>query len=419
VIPPEQLAGALERLDPRERELLALSLRRRVPDDALARVYDVGTQEVARRRAAAIERLAEELGAQRGEDLGAVLQALLDEGTWTAVDPLSSNGDADADAEAEPAPDTEPATAAVAVEEAPPVVPVPSEPVLEMLAAREGVRGPDGDAEPGPPSGRRRRPVVAAVLAGVAAAVIGGAAAFVGFSEWGDGGGAGAAAGPDDGTRHFIPDLGGPIEAPFPSEPQSLTCYSTAFVNRTTTLYREPGGSVRIRLSPKTEWGSPRVLGVVRRRGDWISVQAPELGNGEVAWMPARQARLDCVPWSLHADLSQRTLEVRRDGEAVRSFEIAIGRKGNPTPEGRFSITDKLRVTDEGSPYGCCVLAVTGHQTRLPASWPGGDRLAMHATRELSSLGRPSSLGCLRVTSQQARWLIRTMPLGAPLFVQA
>ncbi len=83
VIPPEQLAGALERLDPRERELLALSLRRRVPDDALARVYDVDPHEVARRRAGAIERLADELGAQRGEDLGAVLQALLDEGTWT------------------------------------------------------------------------------------------------------------------------------------------------------------------------------------------------------------------------------------------------------------------------------------------------------------------------------------------------
>src|SRR5215216_5154627 len=86
VIPPEQLAGALERLDPRDRELLALSLRRRVPDEALARVYDVDSQEVARRRAGAIERLADELGAQRGEDLGAVLQALLDEGTWSAAE---------------------------------------------------------------------------------------------------------------------------------------------------------------------------------------------------------------------------------------------------------------------------------------------------------------------------------------------
>jgi hypothetical protein len=35
---PEQLAAALDRLDPRDRELLTLSLGRRVPDESLARV---------------------------------------------------------------------------------------------------------------------------------------------------------------------------------------------------------------------------------------------------------------------------------------------------------------------------------------------------------------------------------------------
>jgi hypothetical protein len=422
VIEPEQLAGALERLDPRERELLALSLRRRVPDESLAHVYDVDPQEVARRRAGAIERLADELGAQRGEDLGAVLQALLDEGTWSAVDaePVAvAAAEGDGEPEPEPEPESTPQVEDAHGNGQPPVVPVPSEPVLEMLAAREGVRGP-GDEPATPEEGAgRRAPYVAMLLASFVAAVIGGAAAFVGLSEWGEDSGTSAAQSSDDGTRHFIPTLGGPLEAPFPSEPQPISCYSTALVSRETLLYREPGGRRRIRLSPKTEWGSPRILGVVRRRGDWVAVQAPELGNGELAWMPANRARLDCVRWSLHADLSSRRLSVRRDGKVVRSFEIAIGRKGNPTPKGRFSVTDKLKVTDPGSPYGCCVLALSGHQTHLPASWPGGDRLAIHATRELSSIGRPASLGCMRVTSVQARWLIRNMPLGAPVFVKA
>jgi hypothetical protein len=210
VIPPEQLAGALERLDPRERELLALSLRRRVPDEALARVYDVVPQEVARRRAAATERLADELGAQRGEDLGAVLQALLDEGSWTASQEVEAAGNGDAPEEAEAATEVdldiadaasadaasagtasaESATAdsgdvqAVVAEddedEEPPVVPVPSEPVLEMLAAREGVRGPGVD-EPADGERDERRGVVAIAVASFVAAVIGGAAAFVGL----------------------------------------------------------------------------------------------------------------------------------------------------------------------------------------------------------------------------------------------
>jgi hypothetical protein len=289
-----------------------------------------------------------------------------------------------------------------------------------MLAAREGIRGP----EPEGMLPRRRHPrrgsLVGAVAGSFVAAILGGAAAIIGWSEWGgDAGSNSVAQTPDGGTRHFIPALGGPLEAPFPSEPQSMSCYSTAYVNGPTTLYDEPGGDVRIRVSAKTEWGSDRVFGVTRRRGDWIAVQAPELENDEVAWMPARSAALDCVRWSLHADLSKRQLFVRRDGRTVRKFAMAIGRRRNPTPEGRFSVTDKLRVTDKGSPYGCCVLAVTGHQRNLPASWPGGDRLAVHATRELSSIGAPQTLGCLRVTEDQARWLIRTIPLGAPLFVRS
>jgi hypothetical protein len=487
VIPPEQLAGALERLDPRERELLALSLRRRVPDDALARVYDVGTQEVARRRAAAIESLADELGAQRGEDLGAVLQALLDESAWRAAEPsgngegaegavaeaegavaeaedavaeeedvpaeaegglaapaVSGNGgpteaesgNGDGEQTEEPQPEDEPHAAPVAVEEeaaapaeqaAPedvareaPVVPVPTEPVLEMLAAREGVRGPD--AEPPREGGGDRRAVVAAAVASFVAAVIGGAAAFVGLSEWGgDAAGTGKAAArqASAGTKNFVPQLGGPFEAPFPTEPQPISCSSIAYANGRTTLYRKPGGRTRIKLGPRTEWGSPRIFGVVRRRGDWVSVQAPELDNGEVAWMPQSEARVDCVHWAMRVDRSRRRLYVQHNGKTVRRFVIAVGRQGNATPRGRFSVTDKLRVTDRGSPYGCCVLALSGHQTHLPPNWPGGDRLAIHATTELSSIGRAASLGCMRVTSAQARWLIKTIPLGTPLYVKA
>jgi hypothetical protein len=284
-----------------------------------------------------------------------------------------------------------------------------------MLAAREGL--------PAPAEGvGRRGTVVAFFLGSFTAALIGGAAAFVGLSEWGDDGGTSRAAQPPvggEGTKHFVPQLGGPFEAPFPSEPQPISCYSTAYAAGKSTLYTEPGGRVRIRLPARTEWGSPRVFGVVRHRGDWVAVQAPELGNGEVAWMQSNRARIDCVRWSMRADLSRRRLYVEHNGKTARRFTIAIGRKGNPTPKGRFSVTDKLRVTDRKSPYGCCVLALTGHQTRLPASWPGGDRLAVHATKELSTLGEPASLGCMRITSAQARWLIRTIPLGAPIFVRS
>jgi L,D-transpeptidase catalytic domain len=447
MIRPEQLAEALQRLDPRDREILSLSLHRRVPDDALALMYDYEPAEVSRRRAAAIERLADDLRVERGEDLGSVLKALLEPDTWSGIEPAPGREFAVAE-EPEPSPPPtpiaadaggsgEPVPAPVPLRPVPrpapepePEAPPPSlppltavkdpepipeprsdEPVLDMLADGRGGQGP----------GRRVR-TGALTLAALGAAALVGAAAIMAATQLSGGGG--SSDGPrslreDDGTRNFVPAKGGPLEAPFASDPHSSNCYSTAYLRGSTVLFREPGGEPRLRITRQTEWGSPRVLGVVGQRGDWLGVQASELKNGEVAWIPRERASVDCVRWSLHADLSKHELFVRKDGHTVRKFEIAIGAPGHTTPLGRFSVTDKLNVTDRDSPYGCCVLALTGHQTHLPEDWPGGDRLAVHATADLSSIGKAVSLGCMRVRSEEARWLISRMPLGAPVFIRS
>src|SRR3954453_12710724 len=103
MIDHEQLAAALQRLDPPEREVLYLSLCKRVPASALGAVLGCDTPDVARRRAAAIDRLADDLGVQRGEDLGHMLRALLEQETWEALEVA----DAEAAAAAEEAPPAE------------------------------------------------------------------------------------------------------------------------------------------------------------------------------------------------------------------------------------------------------------------------------------------------------------------------
>jgi hypothetical protein len=215
-----------------------------------------------------------------------------------------------------------------------------------------------------------------------------------------------------------------PVGSDRPSSPsvakrRQTPCYPSAHVRRKTALFKAPDGRRRLTLTPRTEWGSPRILGVVKRRPGWLGVQTAELDNGEVGWLPRSRARLLCSRWSLHTDLSERVISVRRDGKVVRRLRTAIGRAENPTPRGRFSVTDKLRVTDPGSPYGCCVLALTGHQTNLPYGWPGGDRLAVHSTADTASIGQAASSGCMRIDAGQARWLVNTIPIGAPIFVRA
>src|SRR3954463_8193598 len=84
MIDHEQLAEALHRLDAREREVLHLSLRRRGPDVALGEVLGGDAQDVARRRAAAIDRLAEDMTGQRGGGPGTKPNALRGAGSWDA-----------------------------------------------------------------------------------------------------------------------------------------------------------------------------------------------------------------------------------------------------------------------------------------------------------------------------------------------
>ncbi len=64
-------------------------------------------------------------------------------------------------------------------------------------------------------------------------------------------------------------------------------------------------------------------------------------------------------------------------------------------------------------------MALSGHQTKLLPGWPGGDRLAIHATPNPETVGQPASLGCMRAHDADIRVLMRRVPLGAPVVVVA
>jgi lipoprotein-anchoring transpeptidase ErfK/SrfK len=204
-------------------------------------------------------------------------------------------------------------------------------------------------------------------------------------------------------------------EASAPERPAGR--WLTARVLEPARLRSAPGGRRLERVKPRTEFGSPKVLAVTRRRGEWLEVLAPERPNHRRGWIRASAVRLGGVDVSLHVDRSKRVLILRRDGRAVRRVPVAVGRPGTPTPTGRFAVTDRLRTGRADSPYGCCALALSGHQTRLLPGWPGGDRLAIHATPQAETIGQAASLGCLRAPTMAMRKLLREVPLGAPVFV--
>jgi L,D-transpeptidase catalytic domain len=180
-----------------------------------------------------------------------------------------------------------------------------------------------------------------------------------------------------------------------------------------------PDGRVLETVGDTTEFGSARAFWIARVRGDWLGVPAAELANGELAWIEDDRDALELFEtrYSIAADVSDRELELRHGRRVLDRFPVTVGSPSSPTPLGRYSITDALAGPGVGPYYGCCVLALTGHQPRLPADWIGGDRIAIHGTP--GSVGGASSAGCLRASDPDLVSLFARVPLGAPVFIRA
>jgi hypothetical protein len=182
-------------------------------------------------------------------------------------------------------------------------------------------------------------------------------------------------------------------------------------------LRRRPGGAALATVSARTEYGSLQTVGIARTRGNWVAVISTALPNGVLGWVPRKELSLHPVSWSISISLSAHELVLSRDGVVMRRVPVGVGAAGSPTPAGRYVVTDHIDpAAYNTSAYGCCILALSGHQPHPPTGWnPNRDwRLAIHG-------GAPGavSAGCVHADETTLRYLMRMTPLGTPVTVQA
>jgi len=206
----------------------------------------------------------------------------------------------------------------------------------------------------------------------------------------------------------------GPAQPPV--RPNSPT-FVTAYLPKGGSLHAQPGGRRIASLGPTTSFGSPQVLAVVKRQGAWLNVISSKLANNRTGWVRRQGTRLGETTWQLRLDRSRRRLTVLKAGKVVLRTPVAVGRPGTPTPLGTFAVTDKLRLKSY-SPYGCCVLALSGKQETKLDNWSGGDRLALHATTDESAIGQAVSHGCIRAPTAVMKRLLPEIPLGTRMIVR-
>jgi lipoprotein-anchoring transpeptidase ErfK/SrfK len=184
-------------------------------------------------------------------------------------------------------------------------------------------------------------------------------------------------------------------------------------------MHVRPGGKLLFRVLPKTIYGRRLILSITHRRGAWAAVPTFLVPNGRRAWVHVdrRTFVVRRTRWRLSADLSARTVTVLHGDERVRTVRVAIGAASTPTPPGTYAITDKLKGRPFGSSFGCCIIALSGHQPKIRTGSVDG-RLAIHGTDRPDLVGARASQGCLRARDADVRWIMRTVPVGTQVTIR-
>ena len=208
------------------------------------------------------------------------------------------------------------------------------------------------------------------------------------------------------------------VPAPKPPPGPSFDIASV-WPGRHVVIRDAPRGRAITRVGARTEFGLPRTFSIAGRSGDWLGVHSPELANGQVGWIrdDREDVQLYSTAYWLQVDLSSRRIGLRYGRRLLERIPVTIGAAGTETPTGDYAVTDVLAGSEIPSYYGCCILALTGHQTNLPAGWIGGDRIAIHGS--VGPVGGAASHGCLRASNSDLVQLVARIPLGTPVFIRA
>ena len=231
----------------------------------------------------------------------------------------------------------------------------------------------------------------------------------------------------------LTPAPGGPAGTPVP-DPQAgrATVLSDerrrstwAYVEVPTTARAGPRASARAvkRLRTYTSDGTPELvlalaLGREADGSEWVKVRLPMRPNNRTGWV-RRDAlgTFRLVTTAFVIDRRRLRARLYRDGRRVWQARIGIGKRGAPTPAGRFYVRERLVPARRDTIYGVFAFGLSAYSPTL-TDWPGGGVIGVHGTNRPEILPGRVSHGCVRVPNPRISKLRRLMSLGTPILIK-
>lgn len=123
-------------------------------------------------------------------------------------------------------------------------------------------------------------------------------------------------------------------------------------------------------------------------------------------------------PLSIYVSLSDQNVKVLdKKGRVVKSFVCSSGKKGDETPTGTFTIQKRgekfySKRLGEGAYYWT---QFQGNFLFHSVPFDGNRRME---PEEAAKLGTPASHGCIRLATEDAKWIYDNIPKGTEVVIQ-
>jgi hypothetical protein len=146
----------------------------------------------------------------------------------------------------------------------------------------------------------------------------------------------------------------------------------------------------------------------------WIRIEYPGRPNGRSGWVPRGALEsFNVVDGYLLVDEQSLRITLFRDGQAIFTAPVGVGKSSTVTPTGQFYVMEKL-ITANAAVYGPYALGTSAFAPTL-SEWPGGGVVGIHGTDEPQLIpGRPSH-GCVRLRNADISRLWALVELGTPI----
>jgi hypothetical protein len=177
----------------------------------------------------------------------------------------------------------------------------------------------------------------------------------------------------------------------------------------------------KARLSIWTPENYPNLVLALKQRidrnGTWLQVRLPMLPNNSKGWIKRGAiGSLHRTRDHLVVDRAMTRATLFRNGAAVFSTPVGVGKPFWPTPRGEFYVTEKM-AGFRNAAYGPIAFGTSARSAVL-TDWPGGGFIGIHGTNAPGLIPGHVSHGCIRLRNASILRLARWLKVGTSLTIR-